>query len=117
MQKITRIVVATIKQFKKTKATWLKYFRSGANAGSPDEQLINCGLCYDFADAVVRKMGKKTRARRQNIPYERMGKYCYGSHAWVRYRGKCYDSECPEGTKCWWNIPFFKRDREKLRKP
>jgi hypothetical protein len=62
---------------------------------------INHGQCEDFADFVISDFPKAKKIWSQEIEWKMF-------HCMIFYKGKYYDSECPEGTKNWKNLPVFR---------
>lgn len=65
---------------------------------------INAGLCDEFAQEVIMRMGGykddlTDDASREGEP----------GHYWIAYRDKCYDAECPNGVCDHRQLPFFRR--------
>jgi hypothetical protein len=72
---------------------------------------INCGECKEFALDVVEALGGDT---------DQLGAYWHDdmpdcteveaytfAHCFIRYAGRFYDSECPEGVDSWRELPYF----------
>lgn len=67
------------------------------------EEDINSGHCFTWAEIVFELVnGSKIAGMNLNG--------C--GHVWVEYKGLCYDSETPEGTRNWLNLQFWKRLKE-----
>ena len=84
---------------------------------------INCGLCYDFSKCLIKKIRNHEKKKKYSyIPKnvfseEVIGKYLVTlDHAWVVFKGKCYDAETPYGVKQWYNLPHFKSHKKRLEK-
>lgn len=64
--------------------------------------IINCGLCYDFAEAIEKQVNHVTI---WEIPYS-----CeWPCHAIIEFQGRFYDAEEPFGVDNWWQLPIFRR--------
>jgi hypothetical protein len=71
-------------------------------------EAINAGFCDAFAEsvcalvpgAVVDGQPMSRRSRRWE-------------HAWVRFAGRCYDAETPEGVVTPDELPFYRRRRQR----
>jgi hypothetical protein len=74
--------------------------------GYADPSWINSGSCDEFAEAVCR-MVPEAKAIWEDL---RSGEE-WGSHCFVKYEGKFYDSECLDGVSDWMSLPFFLRMR------
>jgi hypothetical protein len=59
---------------------------------------INCGNCHEFAEDVLRlaKIGKIKLVEN-------------GCHSVIKYKGKYYDSEIPNGVDSIEDIPYVRR--------
>jgi hypothetical protein len=74
--------------------------RLAEHFGSAEE--INDGGCFDWASEVISMVDCKIVAR----TYRDGGYHCF-----IEYRKRFYDSETPQGTARWQNLPYFKRCR------
>ena len=83
---------------------------------------INCGLCYEFSKYLIKKI--RNHEKKKKHPYipknvfseEVIGKYLVTlDHAWVVFKGKCYDAETIYGVKQWNDLPHFKRHEKYLK--
>ena len=65
---------------------------------SPKE--INNGLCLVFAEKLKSSLDEaKIYQVGNSVPI----------HAWVVYKGKCYDAETPNGVKSFKSLPYLNR--------
>jgi len=67
---------------------------------------INNGYCADFATVVWEK-ARRTKAI-EFFSDEDLGAPLY-THTFIRFQGKYYDAECPNGVHHWKNLPIFRR--------
>jgi hypothetical protein len=58
---------------------------------------INCGRCEDWAYRVAELVGKGVTV------YDPEDE----CHTFIKYRGKFYDAECPNGVSDWKQLPLF----------
>lgn len=65
----------------------------------PNASHINNGFCRVFAFEI-------TKLYPTAVYYEKT--YLYIPHAFVKYCGKYYDSETPDGVRNWMDLPIFK---------
>jgi|ERR1700676_284317 len=85
MTEINRVILSTVKQWHR----------------SP--RAINKGYCFEFATLIFAKIeGSSICGHNVNGV----------GHSYVLYRGLYYDSECPQGTKLWTNLPFWRSIRK-----
>jgi hypothetical protein len=77
-----------------------------------DDYEINCGNCEDFAHDVIDLMGGEVIDREGDgsnalvaVWNDEMDPEHDGSHCFIRYRNRFYDSQIPEGTDDWRNLP------------
>jgi hypothetical protein len=82
--------------------------------GSAEE--ISCGLCSDFATAVEAELGSEEREDLQFATDERLGEPTGYEHTWLRFMGRHYDAEAPEGVKDWRRLPIFKRKNRRTQR-
>lgn len=68
-----------------------------------DPYLINSGSCDEFAGEVIERMGGYSDELTDNASPDES----WVGHYWIKYRGMCYDAECPEGVKNWKKLPIF----------
>ena len=61
---------------------------------------INNGRCEDFAEAIVKKMPGATSMWNDFDNDD-------PNHCYVRYNGRYYDAECPEGVNSPDDLPIF----------
>ena len=87
--------------------------RATAKTWGKPAQKINEGDCDLFAGDVVDYCVSKGEFRAIIVDdtwFTREGeKHGFQRHAWVWFDGRHYDSECPEGTRDWMKLPFFRR--------
>jgi hypothetical protein len=78
---------------------------------------INDGLCNEFADQIVNRMGGRSAdtcaaSPRSELELEQHG-LTYDPtaplHWFVIHHGRVYDAEAPEGRDRWQELPFFMR--------
>lgn len=67
---------------------------------------INEGECDLFADEVVRRVAEARAVWDYDL--DATGRWNH-DHCFVEYKGKYYDSECPQGVDSWEDLPYFKR--------
>ena len=69
---------------------------------------INCGMCEDFGSDIIDILpeceGYWEDELVEDFDYD---KDIGGTHYFVCYKGKYYDSECPEGVEDWKQLPAF----------
>lgn len=68
---------------------------------------INNGYCEDLATKVIRRMGGETDWLYGLWMEDRGTKFEGVSHYVIKYNGKYYDAECPDGVKSLVNIPLY----------
>jgi|APSaa5957512622_1039677.scaffolds.fasta_scaffold00102_40 hypothetical protein len=68
-----------------------------------DPYAINNGLCEEFADALVNRLGPGAVTECAELDSPLAG------HCWVRYLGRVYDSEAPTGVDYPWELPLYRR--------
>jgi hypothetical protein len=66
---------------------------------------INNGYCKKFATGVDDVVGEPIQIETWGFE----GSYTSHAHAWIRYEGRCYDVECPQGVKEAGELPIFQR--------
>jgi hypothetical protein len=71
---------------------------------------INDGLCEDFAHDIISLFPESELywcddEERSDDPNSFYLPENYMVHAFVKYKGKFYDSDCPKGTKQWKKLP------------
>ena len=66
-----------------------------------DPYHINCGLCEDFAQAVLDKIGVKDGDSEETyiIGSNNIEPEPPAGHVWIVHKGKHYDSESPQGVE------------------
>jgi hypothetical protein len=67
---------------------------------------INCGMCYEFASRLQRRVGGSVYAVGQMLTKDGRS---MPNHAFLRWKDKFYDSEAPHGVGDWKDLPFYKR--------
>lgn len=70
---------------------------------------INCGQCEDFARDVVEAMGLNSDSMFWHDDMSDCTEdeaYTF-AHCFIKYAGRFYDSECPEGVDSWRELPYF----------
>lgn len=82
--------------------TWSKFTPS----------VVNNGFCDIFADNFIYKF----KGAEYWNTYDSDGGKTYG-HVWVKYKGKYYDAETPNGVKDYADIPYIKRATKYLGNP
>jgi hypothetical protein len=71
---------------------------------------INCGMCEDFGQDILdilndsEAKGFWEDELIEGYDYE---KNIGGTHYFIRYKGRFYDSECPNGVDTWKQLPLF----------
>lgn len=76
---------------------------------------INCGLCEEFATDVLKRLGhpykdetdERCMLWHDNMPDCTEEEAAHWSHCFIKWDGKFYDSECPEGVTEWRKLPIF----------
>jgi len=70
---------------------------------------INCGQCEDFALDVIEAMGLDSFSMfwHDGMPDCTEEEAYTFAHCFIRYDGRFYDSECPEGVDSWRELPYF----------
>lgn len=72
--------------------------------------VINAGDCYEFACAVVQQVPNAKVLWDSELDEKFKPMYLStGHHAFVKYKDKYYDAECPEGINDFHDLPFYKR--------
>lgn len=77
-----------------------------------DAATINCGNCEELAHDVISLMGGESGSlvavwNDELDETVNDGDCQKPSHCFIRYRGKYYDSETPEGVSEWEDLPIF----------
>ena len=62
---------------------------------------INSGLCRFFMMDILAYVHQA-----KEVYHGDFSEFIAG-HYWVKYRGKYYDAECPEGVKDWHDLPIY----------
>ena len=100
-QELQELLDATeIEAEKITKKNWSKF----------TPKVCNNGFCDIFAD----KFTEKFKGAEYWNTYDSDGGKTYG-HIWVKYKGKFYDAEVPNGVKEYKDIPYIKRATKFLK--
>ena len=66
---------------------------------------LNDGLCSEVAGAIMRR-----------IPEAEECVSDFAAHYFVRYRGRYYDAECPDGVRHPNQLPIFRRSFSERRR-
>lgn len=80
-----------------------------------DAATINCGNCEEFARDVICLMGGESGSL-VDVWNDELDETVNDSsnpkptHCFIRYRGKYYDSETPEGVRDWQKLPIFQEN-------
>lgn len=69
---------------------------------------INSGCCADFATVVWERLGKPSDEVLEFVDDESLGAGRY-THTFLRFKGRYYDAEAPEGVDDWQDLPIFQR--------
>jgi len=69
-----------------------------------DAKVCNSGFCDIFAN----KISEKLPGAEMYTTYQSDGSGTFG-HIWIKYKGKYYDAEIPNGVKKLEDIPYIKR--------
>jgi hypothetical protein len=85
--------------------SWVEWYRVEYNI---DAYHINCGHCEDFADAIVKLVPGAVAG--WGVEFCHFGEadfYRFGYHCIIRYRGRFYDSQHPDGVLDFRTISAF----------
>ena len=69
---------------------------------------INCGMCEEWANRVAELCPEAEAVGVGNLTGNADDDLEY-PHVFVRYQGKFYDCECPQGVRRWDKLPLFTR--------
>ena len=71
---------------------------------------INCGYCEIWAEN-VRGVNKWWPKSDKKHTVEALTDDClrFGGHVFIRFKGRFYDAECPQGVKSWKQLPLIKK--------
>ncbi len=80
-----------------------------------DPYEINCGNCEEFAADVIDALGMVegdtiTALWHDEMPDCTAQENVWWSHKFIRFQGRYYDSECPEGVDEWRELPCFQNN-------
>jgi hypothetical protein len=73
---------------------------------------INNGWCAEFAEDVLKELGGSPDGVTIHEDSE-LGNYDY-SHTFLKFEGKFYDAEAPDGVEDWTRLPLFVQHPELL---
>lgn len=81
---------------------------------SVDPETINRGQCVRFAGEVASQVEGATELGWPAIteempPYTSPASKVFGGHWWIKYEGRHYDAETPEGVDNFWELPWMER--------